>query len=230
MPAPESTYPKTVLLLGATGLVGSQCLQRFLAHDQFTPVITLTRKPLDGGPQIPGHRNHVIEFDRPESYQDKVAADVVVCTLGTTIKKAGSRENFQRVDLHYPLALARAALAAGARHFLLVSAKGAAAESRFFYNRVKGELEAALTGLGYERLSIFRPSLLKGDRREFRLGEEFGNFLAGALSFAVPVNWRPTPVDRLAAAIIDAALDDTPGNRIYESGQILTGTLAETSA
>jgi len=214
-------------MLGATGLVGSHCLQRFLAHDQFTQVVTLTRKELDIDPGTLGHRNHVIDFDRPESYQDKMAADVVVCALGTTIKKAGSRENFRRVDLHYPLALAQAALAAGARHFLLVSAKGAAADSRIFYNRVKGALEAAVMKLGYERLTIFRPSLLKGDRLEFRAGEEFGNLVAGVLSFVIPRQWKPTPVEKLADAILTAARVETPGKKIYESGTILTGLTPE---
>lgn len=215
---------KTVLILGATGLVGSHCLQRFLAHDQFTQVITLTRKSLDSDPGTLGHRNHVVDFDRPDSYRDKVTADVVVCALGTTIKKAGSRENFRRVDLHYPLALAQAALAAGAGHLLLVSAKGATTDSRIFYNRVKGELEVAVMKLGYERLTIFRPSLLKGDRREFRAGEEFGNLVAGVLSFAIPRQWKPTPVEKLADAILAAALIETSGKNIYESGSILKGS------
>jgi len=226
----QKVQNQTVLILGATGLVGSRCLPLFLAHEHFSQVVTLTRKPLDVKPAQSGYRNHVVNFDRPESYRNKVAADVVVCALGTTIKIAGRRENFRRVDFDYPLALSQAALAAGARHFLLVSAKGADANSRFFYSRVKGQLETALIELGYKRLSIFRPSLLKGKRHEFRLGEEVGNFLAGALSFAIPVNWRPTPVDRLAATILAAALDRAPGNIIYESGPILTGAAVESSA
>jgi len=223
----EKVQNETVLILGATGLVGSHCLQRFLAQDQFSRVVTLSRKPLDISPARSGHRNHVIDFDQPASYQDKVAADIVICALGTTIKKAGSREKFRRVDFHYQLAFARAARSAGARHLLLVSAKGAAANSRFFYNRVKGELETAVMGLGYERLSIFRPSLLKGDRREFRAGEEFGKFVAGALSFVIPQQWQPTPVERLADAILAAAQIGAPGKEIYESGRILAGVNPE---
>jgi len=224
----EKKQKETVLILGATGLVGSHCLERFLTHEHFTRVVTLTRKPLDLRPGPPGHHNHVIDFERPESYHDKVAADVVVCALGTTIKKAGSRESFRRVDFYYPLVLAQAAHAAGARHFMLVYAKGAAANSRFFYNRVKGELEAAVMEIGYEQLSIFRPSLLKGDRREFRAGEEFGNFVAASLSFVIPQQWQPTPVERLADAILAAARIGAPGNKIYESGTILAGLNSET--
>jgi len=228
MPASQPTHQKTVLLLGATGLVGSHCLQRFLADAYFTPVVTLTRKALDIGSAGRGHRNYVIDFDQPETYREKVTADVVICTLGTTIKKAGSRDAFRRVDFDYTLALARAAHAAGAEHFLLVSAKGAAANSRFFYNRVKGELEMAVMEIGYKQLSIFRPSLLKGDRREFRAGEEFGNFVTAALSFVIPPQWQPTPVEHLADAILAAARFGAPGNKIYESGTILAGLNPET--
>ena len=219
----EPEKKRSVLLLGATGLVGSQCLNLFLANDHFSKVSTLTRQPLATNPVDPQYVNHVIDFDNPESYYGKVTADIVVCALGTTIKRAGSRETFRKVDFQYALELSKAALENGAGHLLLVSAKGAAADSRFFYNRVKGELEDALAKLGYARLSIFRPSLLKGDRREFRAGEEVGNFLAGTFSCVIPSQWKPTPVDRLAEAILNAAIDDRPGHRIYESGEILKG-------
>jgi uncharacterized protein YbjT (DUF2867 family) len=213
----------SVLILGATGLVGGECLRRFMADSRFSEVMTLTRRPLETGPDSGRHRNHVIDFDDPQSYRDHVAANVVVCALGTTIKKAGSREMFRKVDFSYALQLARRARAAGARHLLLVSAKGASSGSRFFYNRVKGELEAALGGLGFERLSIFRPSLLKGSRDEFRAGEEIGNVMAGALSFLIPRQWQPTPAGRLADAIVWAAVKGPPGIQIYESGDLLTG-------
>ena len=219
----EPDKKRSVLLLGATGLVGSQCLNLFLASGHFTQVITLSRRSLATHPDNSNHINHVIDFDAPESYRDKVTADIVVCALGTTIKKAGSREMFRRVDYHYALELSKAALENGAGQLLLVSAKGAAADSRVFYNRVKGELEDAISNLGFESLSIFRPSLLKGERREFRAGEEIGNFLAGAFSIVIPARWKPTPVDRLAQTILKAAMNNQPGRRIYESGEILTG-------
>ena len=214
---------KTVLILGATGLVGGCCRDLFMADRRFSKVVTLTRTPLADGAGSSRHVNQVIDFDAPESYRGKTAADVVVCALGSTIKKAGSREQFRRVDFDYAFDLSRAALENGARHLLLVSAKGAATDSRFFYNRVKGELEAAVAGLGYERLSIFRPSLLKGTRQEFRAGEEIGNFLAGVVSFAIPHQWKPTPADCLARAILEAAILGRPGKKVYESGEILTG-------
>jgi len=216
----EPGKKKTVLILGATGLVGGRCRDLFLGDERFSQVVTLTRKPLTADA---GSSNHVIDFEAPESYRGKTAADIVVCALGTTIKKAGSREKFRRVDFDYAFDISKEALEAGARHLLLVSAKGAAADSRFFYNRVKGELENAAATLGYECLSIFRPSLLKGARQEFRAGEEIGNFLGGVFSFAIPHKWKPTPSDRLAEAILKAAIKGRPGKRVYESGEILTG-------
>ena len=219
----KNLKPATVLILGATGLVGGRCLDRFLESEHFATVVTLTRSALSTGSAGRGHVNHAIDFDAPESYRDKTAADVVVCALGTTIKKAGSREQFRRVDFDYAFELAKAARESGARHLLLVSAKGAAADSRFFYNRVKGDLETAVAGLGYECLSIFRPSLLQGDRQEFRAGEVVGNFLARLFSFVVPLQWKPTPADRLAEAILNAAIDGRSGKNVYESGEILAG-------
>ncbi len=217
----RSGNEKSVLLLGATGLVGRACLNLLLADARFSPVVTLTRRPLPEAVAHPNHTGHVIDFDDPDSYRDKMGADIVICALGTTIKKAGTREDFRRVDFDYAFNLSKTAFQKGARHLLLVSAKGAAAESRFFYNRVKGELEEAISGLGFERLSIFRPSLLKGARDEFRIGEEIGNFAAGVIGFGLPANWKPTPVKRLAEAIIAVAKDVPPGGRVYESGEIL---------
>ncbi len=218
---PEPDTKKSVLLVGATGLVGNECLNLFLKDARFANVVTLTRRPLIAGADESNHVNHVIDFEVPESYRARAAADIVVCALGTTIKKAGTREKFRRVDFDYAFNLARAARAGGAGHFLLVSSKGSVPDSRFFYNQVKGELEAAISGLGFESLSIFRPSLLKGKRREFRAGEEVGKFLAGAFSFVIPLKWQPTPVACLARAILKAALSSRPGKRIYESGEIL---------
>jgi uncharacterized protein YbjT (DUF2867 family) len=221
MDKPENK--KSILLLGATGLVGGECLNLLLADDDFSKVVTLTRRSLSTGSADPRYVNHVIDFDEPESYHRKVTADIVICALGTTIKKAGTREKFRRVDFDYAFEISKAAFENGARHLLLVSSKGAAPDSRFFYNRVKGELEVALAGLGFESLSVFRPSLLKGEREEFRAGEEIGNFLAGAFAFALPEKWKPTPVGRLAEAIIRAVINGRPGSRVYESGEILTG-------
>ena len=167
----EPTEKKTVLLLGATGLVGGHVLARLLRDDTCGRIVTLTRSPVHGSEGGAKLDARIVDFDNPAAWLDQVAADQTICALGTTIKKAGSREAFRRVDFHYPLTIARALVEKGCRHFLLVSAMGADAHSRVFYNRVKGELETDLLGLGFDSVSIFRPSLLLGDRQEFRLGE-----------------------------------------------------------
>ncbi len=211
---------KTVLLLGATGLVGEQVLPRLLDSDFCGRVVTLSRSTVTLADDSPKLDARIIDFERPDHWRSQVVADQIICALGTTIKKAGSREAFRRVDFDYPLITARAALDAGCRHFLLVSAMGADAHSRVFYNRVKGELEAAILGLGFASVSIFRPSLLLGDRREFRLGEVVGQALAGWFSFAIPTRYRPIHARTVAAAMVRVAGEDPVGNRTLTSDAI----------
>ena len=154
-----------------------------------------------------------IDYDRLDPPPPWADAGQVFCALGTTMRQAGSAEAFRRVDLEYPAALARAALARGARHFLLVTAIGAAPDSRFFYNRVKGEVEATITALGFRSVTIARPSLLLGPRKQPRLAEQLGKFF-GLLA---PSRWRPVRAAQVARALIEAARQDVPGVRILEN-------------
>ena len=152
------------LVAGATGLVGRECL-RLLAEDaNVEEVRALVRKPLSAETQALGIRECRVDFDRLEEHADWFEVDWVFCALGTTMRQAGSQDAFRRVDFDYPLSVARTARAAGARHFLLVSAVGADDRSRVFYNRVKGELENAVSHFGYPSLTIARPSLRLGER------------------------------------------------------------------
>ena len=162
---------RTVLLLGATGLVGGYLLDGLLNAEFCGWVVTLTRSAIKNTGAAAKLDSRLVDFERPEKWRDQVAADLVFCAMGTTMKKAGSREAFRRVDFDYPLTVAQAARNQGCRHFLLVSAMGANPGARLFYNRVKGELEAAILTLEFDSVSIFRPSLLLGNRPEFRLGE-----------------------------------------------------------
>jgi uncharacterized protein YbjT (DUF2867 family) len=147
---------------------------------------------------------------------DLFAVDQIFCALGTTIKQAGSQEAFRRVDFEYALAAAKLGVEHGAQDFLLVSALGASAKSRIFYNRVKGELEDALRTLPYRSVTIVRPSLLLGDRAQFRLGEQVGR----RIGWLVPGRYKPVSARRVAAALANAARDVTPGMRIIESNEI----------
>jgi len=203
-----------ILLAGATGLVGGLCLQRLLADPAFTRVVVLVRRPL--GITHPKLEQHEVDFARLETARPLFKVDKLICALGTTIKQAGSQERFREVDHDYPLQLARLGLAQGARHFLLVSALGANAKSGVFYNSVKGDVEADVRALEFRQLTIVRPSLLLGERQEFRLGEEVGKRLA----FLVPGKYRPVQADDVAKVLVEAARRDTPGVEVIESDEI----------
>jgi uncharacterized protein YbjT (DUF2867 family) len=204
---------RSVVLVGASGLVGAECLRLLLADPGVERVVVLARRPLAATPSSPKLAAHVVDFDHLEAHAGLLAADQLVCALGTTIGQAGSRERFRAVDLGIPLALGARAVAEGVRHYLLVSALGADASSRVFYNRVKGELEQALAALPLRSLSIVRPSLLLGARRDFRLGES----IAQRLGFLVPGTYAPIHARDVAAALVRLAAEDAPGRRIVES-------------
>jgi uncharacterized protein YbjT (DUF2867 family) len=178
-------------------------------------VVALVRRPF---PRAPSARveTHVIDFERLESAAEFFRVSHIVCALGTTIKKAGTRERFRRVDHDYPLAAARLGLREGARHFLLVSALGASARSRVFYSRVKGEVEDAIRALPYQSVTLVRPSLLLGQREELRLGESIGKLFAKV----VPRRYRPVQASAVAATIVRAAVEDRVGVRVIESKEI----------
>lgn len=203
-----------VLLCGATGLVGSECL-RMLLHDPFiTQVNAMVRNPT--GASSPKLNEFVINFDEMENYPDIFKVRAIICALGTTIKKAGSKENFRKVDYHYPLRIAKMGLQEGAAHFVLVSSLGADARSHTFYYRTKGELEEALEALGYKQLTILRPSLLLGRRKEFRLGEE----IAKSFTFLMPGKYRPNPAEKVASAILNGVKYPPPKVRYISSSEI----------
>lgn len=211
---------KTVLLLGATGLIGGHILNRLLENETYGRVVALTRSAIHNADVFPKLDARIVDFDNPNSWRDQVVADQTICALGTTIRKAGSRDAFRKVDFEYPLTIARAALNAGSKHFLMVSAMGADANSSVFYNRVKGELEAAILALGFPCVSIFRPSLLLGDRREFRLGEAVGQVLGRWLRFATPRRYRPIHARTVAMAMVRIAAEDPAGHRTLTSDVI----------
>ncbi|MGH7630619.1 MAG: NAD(P)H-binding protein [Gemmatimonadales bacterium] len=204
-----------MLLAGATGLVGCECLRLLAADPAVGEVRALVRRPLE---TVPGPRVRALvgSFDRLAEHPDWFRTDAIICALGTTMRDAGSRAAFRRVDFEYPLAIARLGLAQDAPHFLLVSAVGARAESPVFYNRVKGEIEDAIRELGYPRVTIVRPSLLLGDRREPRWGET----LAKPFGFLMPARWAPVHARQVAAALVAAALEDGAGVRVIENAEL----------
>jgi uncharacterized protein YbjT (DUF2867 family) len=204
------------IVAGATGLVGQALVRVLAAESRWREVRALVRHPLPHQLAAPTIVSVQVDYARLEPPPPWAAADHVFCALGTTMHQAGSAAAFRQVDLEYPVALARAALARGARHFLLVSALGADAGSRVFYNRVKGEVEGAIAALGFRSVTIARPSLLLGQRTERRLAEQVGK----VLGVIAPARWRPVPAERVARALVEAAKRDLPGLHVLENREL----------
>lgn len=222
-----SSPPRRVLLAGATGLVGRALLHQLLADPMVGEVRALTRRALSrsellgrGGHPPGDERLQVceIDFERLDRHTELFEVDWVCCAMGTTLRKAGSRAAFRQVDFDYPFQMAQLARAHGARQLLLVSAMGADADSRVFYNRVKGELKEALSELDYESVCVAQPSLLAGERGEFRLAERLGL----ALGFLMPERFKPVQAAQVAAGLLAVARDERPGWHVL-SNALLRG-------
>lgn len=207
-----------VMVVGATGLVGSLVLSQLLVEETVERVVAPTRRPL-----ATAHAkliNPVVDFEALPRDAEWWKVDSVVCTLGTTMKQAGSRDAFARVDHDYPLQVAQQALGRGALSYALTSAAGADPGSRFFYNRVKGNLERDLTALGYVSLTLVRPGLIDGERHAPRLVERAAGMTLRMLGPLLPARLRINPAERIATALVDAALQARPGRHVVSSERL----------
>ena len=207
-----------LLLVGATGLVGREVLRLALTDARVTYVVAPVRRPLPAHPKL---NAPIVDFDHLPPDAPWWQADALICTLGTTMKVAGTRQAFRKVDHDYPLAVARLALAAGTRTYALNSAAGANAASRFFYNRVKGELECDLEALGFASLTHVRPGLIGGERDVARAGEGTALRLLRVLGPVLPARWRINPAPRIAQALLEAAIAAAPGLHVVTSEHLL---------
>jgi uncharacterized protein YbjT (DUF2867 family) len=207
---------RVALLAGASGLTGGYVLDNLLAAPDFARVIAVTRRPLV---REHGHlANRIVQFDRLQAQLQGVSCDVALCCLGTTIRTAGSRENFRQVDVDYVVAFARAALAARAQRFVVMSSVGADPRSNNFYLRTKGEMEQQLEGLGFPSLDILQPGVLLGLRREMRPLELAAMLL---MPLATPfltgkrAPLRAISARRVAAAMVGATRSSRKGVQRY---------------
>jgi uncharacterized protein YbjT (DUF2867 family) len=208
---------RTALLAGATGLVGRELLMLLLDDSDVADVVVLSRRPI--ATPHPKLQQGIVEFDQLHNFV-LPPVDDFYCCLGTTIKRAGSREAFREVDLIFPVTIARMALASGTTRCLFVSAMGANPKSRVFYNRTKGQLEAELMRLAFEAVYAFRPSLLTGERAEFRTGESAALAVARPMSFLLPANLRPVAASDVARAMQACAKRDKAGRFVVSSDEI----------
>lgn len=215
------TENKTALIAGATGLVGSNLLKQLLAETYYSKIIVLLRKPLNiSDPRLV---QLLVDFDNLKEYATELKANDVYCTLGTTMKKAGSKEAFRKVDYEYPVELASITHKNGAEKFIIVTAIGSDSNSAIFYNKVKGQVEEKLKSFQFKHLYILQPSLLTGDRKEHRTGEKiaiiasnyFNHILLGPLR-----KYRSINANVVAFGMIYAAKHFTEKIRTILSDEI----------
>jgi uncharacterized protein YbjT (DUF2867 family) len=225
MPIPDDSRNAdlhTALVLGGSGLVGGFCLRALLEDPAYGQVILLGRREL-AVPAHPRLTQKIVSFENLHA-TDFASTEDVFCALGTTIRKAGSQDAFRRVDYEFPLAAARQALQSGAKRFILVSSVGADPRSKNFYLRTKGELEQAVSSLGFQAVHIFRPSILLGKREEFRAGERVATVIAPALNLALIGGlrrYRAIQAATVGKAMVAAARQEESGTKIYEYDQIV---------
>jgi uncharacterized protein YbjT (DUF2867 family) len=216
-----STTPKIALLAGATGLIGGLLLKTLLDAPDYSRVYALTRRPY--GKEHPKLANRVVIFERMAEQLKGLVVQDAFCCIGTTIHEAGSQEAFRAADVDAVLMFARAARAAQAARFVVVSSVGASSNSKKFYLRTKGEMEEAVTDLGFTSVDILQPSLLLGPRKSFRLLETAGQIFApliNPLLTGAREPFRAIPAEIVARAMLGAARRGARGTYRYTYGAI----------
>ncbi|PJZ76616.1 oxidoreductase [Leptospira neocaledonica] len=210
---------RVAIVAGGTGLVGGELVQELLIDPSWDKVYLLVRKPLEWTHS----KLELILTDWEKLPEFPQGITDAFCTLGTTIGKAGSKENFKKVDLEYPARFAKASKENGVKSFFIVTALGADSNSFAFYNQVKGEVETEISKLGFETFGIFRPSLLEGDRKEFRLAEKIGSklaFLINPLLLGPLKKYRSIHAKTVAKSMLNLAWSAQKGKKIIESDKI----------
>jgi uncharacterized protein YbjT (DUF2867 family) len=208
-----------ILILGATGLVGAMVLEQALADARIEQVIAPSRR------NLPVHRKLINPVaPKLESLLPEVAnwpVDAVICAMGTTPAKAGSREAFRQIDYELPIAFGKLAHERGAESFALVSSPGASLTVPVYYCRVKGEAERDIASIGFRSLTIVRPGMIGGDRAEFRLAERVVLPIAAALQPLLPRGLHVNPASRIAAILVEAVAAPKPGRHMMTSKDIV---------
>ncbi|MFJ7747787.1 NAD-dependent epimerase/dehydratase family protein [Peribacillus sp. NPDC097295] len=212
---------KTALILGATGVVGTQLINVLSTNKNYEVIHLLSRREVEY--QNPRCRLQIVDFDNLDKYRELFHVNDVFICLGTTIKKAKTKEAFRKVDYEYVVEAGKLANAAKVENVLVISARGADSKSKFFYSRVKGEMEETLIQLELNSLHIFRPSLLLGERNELRIGEKVAGKLSSIFKFLLigPLRpYRAIHAKKVATAMSVAAQSRSTGTHVYHSNEI----------
>jgi len=195
---------KKAIVIGATGMVGTQLIQSLIKNKNYSEILSLVRRP--SGFTNPKLTEQVINFDEPETWKKQVTGDVLFSTLGTTIAQAKTKEAQYKVDFTYQYTVAKIAAENGVTHYVLISSAGANSKSKIFYTKMKGELEKEVQKLPFEIISIIKPSVLVGDRIQNRPGEKMAYTLLNILNkIGFFKRYRPIHAIIVAKAMIVAA-------------------------
>ena len=212
---------KTTLVIGATGLVGNFITLKLLDDNRYKKVKVFVRRSLKiNHPKL---EEHIIDFEKIEAWKDQLIGDELYSALGTTIKKAGSKDAQYKIDYTYQYEVAKAASQNGVLKYLLVSSAGANYKSGNFYLRTKGKLDEVVQQLSFKQIFIFRPSILTGERNEKRFGESLGIKIAGTITKLIPAlkKYRPVEAKRVAEAMIKSANQELSDKiKIYQPNEI----------
>lgn len=211
---------KTALIIGSTGLVGKQLLNQLLELSVYSKVISFSRRPL----HIDNSKltEHLVDFDKIEDWQNLITGDDLYSALGTTIKRAGSKEVQYKIDYTYQFKVAKYAHANGVKNYGLVSSSGANPKSTLFYPKIKGELEEATKELGFAKTIIVQPSVLDGNREEYRMGEKFGLRAIKTLNkLGILRKYRPALDHFVASCLIKAVNQENDGTKILTLNEVL---------
>lgn len=195
---------KKAIVIGSTGMVGTQLIQLLLESKEYSEIVLLVRR--SSGITHPKLAEYTVDFDKPETWSNLVTGDVLFSTLGTTIARANSKENQFKVDFTYQYSVAEIAVKNGVTHYVLVSSAGANSKSRTFYMSMKGKLDEAVQSLPFEGISILRPGQLDGNRIEKRFGEKAGLKIMFFLNkLGLFLRYKPIPAHTVALAMLHAA-------------------------
>ena len=211
----------TATLVGATGLIGNHLLQALLKDPYFNTIRILIRRPIDI--MHPNLEKKIVDFNDSDSLLVALSnSDVLFCAIGTTQKKVkDDKDAYRKIDFDIPVKLARFCKMTGCEKFVLVSSAGANSKSMNFYQRLKGETDEAVKAVGPKTIHIMRPSLLLGDRKEFRLGENIGKAVMTTLSLLVPDKYKAIQASDVANVMLALARKNEEGYFIHENSEII---------